>query len=77
MPAPEFCHCGLPLHYENYAIKDFVCALVAMKGEFVPCRAADGRWWNVQRHYIALHGFKEQELHTLGFEEITQTRNKT
>jgi hypothetical protein len=71
--APErLCRCGKPwLHYNSPEIQRVVEELVAKHGEFIPVRNGEGRCWLVPRHYIALHGIKEQELATLGFEEIT------
>lgn len=63
----ERCHCGLPLHYTDPVIEAQVRALVAQLGEFVTIETPEGRW-RVQRHYIALHGVKAQELPALGFE---------
>lgn len=65
------CHCGKPLHYTSALAKGMTEKLIEMLGEYVPITVAgDGRTWRVQRHYIALHGIKAAELHTLGFEEI-------
>ena len=69
----ELCHCGRPLHYTDAAIEAYVRKMVELHGETIDVRASDGRWWKVPRHYIALHGIKEQELHKLGFEEIRKT----
>lgn len=67
----ELCHCGKPLHYANSHTERLVKELIAAVGDpYIPI-TAHGRIWRVQRHYIALHGIKADELHTLGFEEIT------
>jgi hypothetical protein len=64
----ERCHCGRPLHYTNPASQAAVTRLVELFGARQPVRGPDGRIWLVPRHYIALHGLKADELHTLGFE---------
>ena len=66
----EMCHCGRPLHYTDRVVERMVRTLIEQTGEYVPV-AVGGRTWLVQRHYIALHGLKAQELPDLGFLEIT------
>ncbi len=63
------CHCGLPLHYKDKATEELVLKLIEELGEFVPIQVGN-RKWLVQRHFIALHGIKAQELPNLGFEEV-------
>ena len=70
MSQPVHCHCGRPLHYTYEHNRLMVEKLVAEQGEFVRVTVA-GRTWLVQRHFIALHGVKAEELPTLGFQEIT------
>jgi hypothetical protein len=65
----EICACGRPLHYIDPSVEAQVRRMVANLGEYATV-AVGGRKWKVQRHYIALHGLKAQELPTLGFEEI-------
>lgn len=72
------CACGRPLHYANPDSQRMVEGLIALVGdEYVLVTAhLDGKWrqWRVQRHYIALHGIKADELPAiapaLGFEEV-------
>jgi hypothetical protein len=64
------CHCGQPLHYTDAGIASTVQAFVDDLGEYLIVTGSDGRHWKVQRHYIALHGLREQDLPTLGFEEV-------
>lgn len=65
------CHCGKPLHYVNKSLESHVKNLVAAMGEYVDVTSlTTGRTFKVQRHYIALHGIKEEKLHTYGFEEV-------
>ena len=69
--APELCHCGKPLHYPSVLVERTVKKMIQAVGEYVPI-TVEGRTWKVQRHYIALHGIKAEELPGLGFQEITQ-----
>lgn len=69
MTTPDLCHCGQPLHYTDKKIERYMKKLVAQKGQFIHIQVS-GRSWNVQRHYLALHGIKGYELPSLGFEEI-------
>ena len=64
------CHCGKPLHYTDPNIQRDVERLIAQLGEKIIVKTSDGRSWRVPRHYIALHGLKDVEVETLGFEEI-------
>ena len=66
------CHCGLPLHYTDDAVRRFVEKMIELHGEYVTVRIG-ARAWKVQRHFIALHGIKAAELPYLGFEEIRET----
>jgi len=45
--------------------------MIEATAEYIPITVGD-RIWRVQRHYIALHGIKAEELPGLGFQEITQ-----
>lgn len=67
----ERCHCGRPLHYRVPEYRQFVEELIKLAGgdPFVTVCVA-GRAWRVQRHYIALHGLKAQEIPHLGFKEV-------
>lgn len=64
------CHCGKPLHYNDKGIQKIVQDLVDTLGEYVIVHNGEGKKYRVQRHYVALHGLKERELHKLGFEEV-------
>lgn len=65
----EMCHCGKPLHYSNAFIEAAVKHVITSCGEYVRVTVG-GRSWLVQRHYIALHGLKADELPHLGFQEL-------
>lgn len=65
----ELCHCGKPLHYTDPLVADFTRGLIAENGPTVKI-SVGGRVWEVQRHYIALHGIKAAELADLGFPEV-------
>ncbi|HLX54268.1 MAG TPA: hypothetical protein VKR58_10020 [Aquella sp.] len=65
------CHCGLPLHYKDQEIKDYITKKTNELGEFVTIENFEtGKKYKVQRHYIALHGIIGKDLNKLGFEEI-------
>jgi hypothetical protein len=66
---PDLCHCGQPLHYGSPETERYMKSMVKKLGEFTKVTAR-GRTWLVSRHYVALHGMKAAELHTLGFEEV-------
>jgi hypothetical protein len=71
----ELCHCGQVLHYTDPVAKDFTLQMIESLGPTVKVQVpVDGvpRVWEVQRHYIALHGLKAAELPTLGFPEVTE-----
>jgi hypothetical protein len=70
----QHCACGQPLHYSDPAIERRVSRLVEQLGEYIPVEVA-GVKYKVQRHYIALHGLKAQDMPTLvaqGIVEIMQ-----
>lgn len=66
----ELCHCGKPLHYTSPEIEAKVRAIVAEKGEYVDITVDGHGTWRVQRHYVALHGVKGNEIADLGFERV-------
>jgi len=68
-PAPGYCACGAPLHYEDDAARRFIEARAAELGENIVVTVGL-RHWLVPRHYIALHGLKAQDLPGLGFPEV-------
>lgn len=61
---PEYCPCGLPLHYLSKDSERMVKKLVEELGESMPVNFGD-RVWLVSRHYMALHGLKGADLPTL------------
>ena len=65
----ERCACGLPLHYSSPIVRAQVERMIAAAGGkpdvVVTVTSRFGRptrRFLVQRHYIALHGLKTQEL---------------
>jgi hypothetical protein len=63
------CACGLPLHYTSRMVREQVERMIALSGGnpmvVVTVTSKHGRptrHFLVQRHYIALHGLKTQEL---------------
>lgn len=67
------CACGKPLHYSDPKIQAWMEDLVADLGEYVKIRRLDGgRAWMVQRHYIALHGVRAQDLGTPAIPEFEE-----
>jgi hypothetical protein len=67
------CHCGEPLHYHHPSIEAWVNRTISEKGPYVPVtQQSSGRTFLVQRHYMALHGIKEEELDKMGFEEVKE-----
>jgi hypothetical protein len=67
--AEELCHCGRPLHYTDPVAESFTRGLVENLGPTLKV-SVQGRVWEVQRHYIALHGVRASELPDLGFPEV-------
>jgi len=65
----EQCHCGKQLHYSDPTLQRIVERLIDLHGTMLIVTVG-GRSWLVPRHYIALHGIKGGEVHSLGFEEI-------
>lgn len=64
MRTNQRCACGLPLHYSDPAIQAQVQALVDELGEWVPVHLGNDKYL-AQRHYIALHGLKGQDIEDL------------
>lgn len=64
------CACGLPLHYTNKEFQAEMQELSDKLGEFVTIKVLTKGTWKVQRHYIALHGIKADELDKLGFQKV-------
>jgi hypothetical protein len=69
MSDSDLCHCGKPLHYTDKKVEAAIRRLVFDLGEHVKVTVG-GRAFLVQRHYIALHGLKGEDVSKLGFTEI-------
>jgi len=69
MTEPGMCACGRPLHYSIPRLRAFIEDQNARTGETVIVTTPEGSW-EVQRHYIALHGLKADDLPTLGFKRV-------
>jgi hypothetical protein len=61
MIAAETCACGRPLHYSDPAIYELIAGMVRELGPTIKVICA-GKSYQVQRHFIALHGLKAAEL---------------
>ena len=68
------CACGLPLHYRDKAKEVEIQTLVDELGEWMPVSVGIDRYL-VQRHYIALHGLKGDEVRSLMQKGIVKTNN--
>lgn len=66
----ELCFCGKPLHYTSDETRRIVEMMIQEKGTHVVVVSSKGRNFLVPRHYIALHGLKEEALPFLGFQEV-------
>lgn len=62
------CFCGKPLHYTSKVNQERIAHFCKMLGEYVKV-FYDGTFFNVPRHYIALHGIEGADLVHLGFEK--------
>jgi hypothetical protein len=58
------CACGLPLHYTNKETEAQITKLSDELGEWMPVQVGHERYM-VQRHYIALHGLKGNQIQSL------------
>lgn len=65
------CWCGRPLHYDDQEFEKQVCEVVARFGEYITVEQ-DGRKYQVQRHWIALHKLDGKDLGKLGFREVRE-----
>jgi hypothetical protein len=65
----ELCHCGRPLHYSDPVVEAFTRDLIRANGPTVKVNVG-ARTWEVDRHYIALHGLAAADLPELGFPEV-------
>ena len=67
----EKCHCGQPLHYSSGNVENYVRMTIEKHGHYINViHATTGKTYKVPRHYIALHGIKEENLHLYRFEEV-------
>lgn len=73
LPTEEMCHCGEPLHYLTPTTRGIVQKIIDEMGPNITVEAY-GRRYSIPRHYIALHGIRADELHLLGFKEVTDGR---
>lgn len=64
------CPCGRELHYSNPETERQVRQLVARLGRYQKITVAGLGTYMVDRHYIALHGVKGEDIPLLGFERI-------
>ncbi len=65
------CQCGRPLHYSCPDVKKWVDKMINHLGEYITVESIVTRKkYKVQRHYIALHGLKHEELDRMGFEQV-------
>jgi hypothetical protein len=69
--AIRLCACGLPLHYNSPTTRELVNRFVAELGETIVVTTTSGRY-AVQRHYLALHGLKAEELPDLALAGIVR-----
>lgn len=67
------CACGRSLHYNDPEIGAIIRDISDTNGEFITINIGE-RAFKVQRHYIALHGIKAQDLLAarVPCEEITE-----
>lgn len=65
------CQCGRPLHYSCEFVKKQINKMVSHLGEYITVESIITRKkYKVQRHYIALHGLKHEDLDHMGFEQV-------
>lgn len=69
MRTTKRCACGLPLHYTDKGMEARVTQLAEELGEYQPVQVGHEKYL-VQRHYIALHGLKPQDLPRLLQERV-------
>jgi hypothetical protein len=70
MAEREMCHCGEPLHYVDPQAEASVRRMIDLAGsDFVTVATPAGEF-RVQRHYVALHGLRADDLPMLGFERV-------
>lgn len=65
MPTVTLCPCGLPLHYISPRVQRYVEEMIVKHGPTIVVTLEGGGRFDVNRHYIALHGLKAQELESL------------
>lgn len=67
---PDMCFCGEPLHYTDPVVQNQVKKLIESSGRMIDITVVDVGTFKVDRHFIALHGIKGEELPSLGFERV-------
>jgi len=71
MDAVKKCFCGRELHYSNKELERIMVDICETKGDYLEVSdIVNYKTYRVQRHYIALHGIKQELLPTYGFEEL-------
>ena len=66
----SLCRCGDPIHYSDPETEKRVQKIVDELGEFIEVIVPGKGTYKVQRHYIALHSIKGEDLGKLGFQKI-------
>ena len=66
-----FCACGKPLHYQDKKVQQIIETMVTKLGKEVKV-TVENKTYLVQRHYIALHGLKANELPELEKQKIVR-----
>jgi hypothetical protein len=61
-----FCACGRPLHYDQDTLRAAMDNLIEQSGTHMTIRVGlEGKFYRVQRHFIALHGLRMEDLPAL------------
>lgn len=63
----ELCHCGQPLHYWCKETEEQMHNLINKMGRYVNVTVGN-KTYKVDRHFIALHGIKGDQIDNYGFE---------
>jgi hypothetical protein len=72
----ELCACGRPLHYTDPEVRKVMDVLVKNLGPDIRVTVINPLTkqpvtYLVQRHFVALHGLDGEEVHKLGFPEVS------
>jgi hypothetical protein len=70
-PQAQRCACGKPLHYSSPAIQATIQELVDQLGPAVRMHYGQ-KQYDVQRHFIALHGVRGRDLAALAARGLVQ-----